>query len=178
MSQASGTPSRRLSAAERVERNRQIAEARLAGERWAPIAARHGLSVKQARRCAEEHLATVQDALADLRDVDVDRLMLRIIESHDRALRTATVLLITADNDNARVGAARTVAMVGTSLQVVLLRSGLIADGGLIRFQRELKRAAEVVARLAERHGISLEEVETTLRSIEGDRLGIIEAAA
>jgi hypothetical protein len=42
------------SAAERRERNRRIAAERTDGEDWTSIAYRHGISERQARRCAED----------------------------------------------------------------------------------------------------------------------------
>jgi hypothetical protein len=42
------------SAAERRERNRRIAAERTDGEDWTSIACRHGISERQARRCAQD----------------------------------------------------------------------------------------------------------------------------
>lgn len=67
-----------MTSTERARRNQRIAGARASGEPWARIAARENLSVRQAARCADEHLrATVPAPLAD--GLDVAR---RVIEIH------------------------------------------------------------------------------------------------
>ena len=161
MSQTTATPShRRLTAAERAERNRRIAEARADGEPWAPIAAREGLSVKQARRAATDHLKSeVPAGPRRLGDIDGPTLLARIVDAQERALSAALAEVTAGDNSSARVGAARTVAILGSALHSTLLRAGLVGDPGLSRFTVEFEAAVRAMFALAERYDIPNDEV-------------------
>jgi len=171
---------RSLSAAERVERNRQIAEARAAGVTWAAIEQRFGLSVSQAQRAVKEHAAAGIPAVRRLADVDADALLARAIEAHDRALSCAVGLLVSADSDSARVGAIRSVATVGSSLHLMLLRSGLVGDPGLIRFHAEIETAVRTMFALAEKYGIPREVVVAEVEGLprRGRPAELVEVAA
>lgn len=161
MSETRGTTrTRRLSAAERVERNRQIAEARAAGERPEEIAARFGISRRQVDRAVIEHQASRPVCGPRLSELDGPALVARVIDAQGRALSLALSLAVTAENENARIGALRTVGTVGTSLHLALIRSGLAGDAALERFRVEMERAARVIMDLAEQHGLGGAEVD------------------
>jgi hypothetical protein len=64
MSPTTGDPTgtlarRRLTSAERAERNRQIAEIHLSGATWDQVGKHFKISGRQAKRCAKEHAEAV-----------------------------------------------------------------------------------------------------------------------
>lgn len=150
---------RRLSAAERVERNARIAAAREAGRSWPEICSAFALSDRQARRAAEEHYESARRSAPPLTDLDGAALVARVIDAQATALGLAVALAASAANENARIGALRTVATVATSLHTAMIRSGVVGDAGLERFRTLIRGAYEVVYDLAGRHGISDDEV-------------------
>lgn len=163
---------RSLTAAERAARNARIAEAREEGQPWTPIAAREGLSIKQARRARDEHLRTASPS-----SLDADALVERDLRGHLVALHRLETLAAEADNDSAMVRAARSLSTVGVSLIGLLTRLGRIGDPGLLRFAAELRLAVEALYLLADRHGIPPEEVAATVERLPLARAGLAEVA-
>lgn len=153
-----------LSAAERVERNRRIAAAKAAGATWPEVADAFGVSEKTARRAAAEHAATAAPP-ADA-DLDAETLVRRVLQVHDVALDRLERLAARADNDSARVGAARSLATVSVSLLDVLGRLGLLNDPALSRYYAEMRRAGVGIVLLARRHNIPFEEVDRALGEV------------
>ncbi len=155
-----------LPAAERAERNRRIAESKAAGATWPEVAERCGVSEKTARRAAAEH-AAVGVTRRDLdAGVDAEALVERVVRVHVLALDRLERLSAWADNDSARVGAARSLSTVSVALLDVLARLGLVGDPGMVRFRAEMQRAAVAVVSLADRHDIPWEEVDAALRAV------------
>lgn len=145
-------------AVERAERNRRVFEARERGEAWRVIAEREGISLRQAYRCEAAHREVGGGVLVADR-INVDAAVHRVVESHIRALAEAEQMCRAADNSNARVGALRSVATIGSSLLSVLGRLGLLSDSGLLRYEREVARMAEVLNELGRRHDLSDDEI-------------------
>lgn len=148
-----------LTASQRVERDRRIAEARSAGVAWKEIADAEGVSVATAKRSAQAHGPVLPMTLADL---DADEILLRVVRSHLAMLGVAERMVV-ADglNENARVGALRVASTLGEKTLQVLALTGLLRGySGLERFHAELRAAAVGMCNLAERHGIPLDEVE------------------
>lgn len=163
MSASGGT----LSAQQRVERDRRIAEARAAGEQWDVIAQREGVSRATAKRAVKAHGDMVVGPLG-LEQVDGDDVLLRVIRSHLAMLGVAERLAV-ADrvNDNAKIGALRVASTLGTNTLQILAAVGLLrGHSGLERYQAELEDAAKVVVNLADRHGIGIEEVDAALAAM------------
>src|SRR4051812_28886071 len=109
---ASTPPGTRPTGAQRAERNRQIAESHLAGQTWNQIAAAHGISPRQARRCAKTHaegLTGTELVVSPPRvgATDVSALLGLALYGHEIALRRGLSLLFVSDNDSAYVGAMR-----------------------------------------------------------------------
>lgn len=162
-SQPPATPSRPLDAVERAARNGRIAQARAAGEPWAPIAEREGISIKQARRGMQRHLsAPVVRAAAPARrlaDVETEALITRIIAAQEQALGAALALMATGENGSVKIGAARTALTAGSMLLSTLQRVGLVGDPGMVRFMLQTQEIARFVNLLIERHGLPDEVV-------------------
>jgi hypothetical protein len=145
-------------AAERAERNRRIAEERARGEPWAVIAARHGLTERQARRAREEHLRSAV-SVAPL-DLDPNAVLAEAVVVHREVLADLALLGREADNDSARVGALRARAETSRRLLELLADAGVVPDSvGGWRFARDYRSALVAIARAAERNGVPLEEV-------------------
>ena len=113
-----------LSAGERRERNRQIADARAEGTAWREIAAKFRISERQARRAAAEAVRlTAEERRLD--DMEPEAVLARIIEVQLRALGRVEELMEEADNSNAKVGAARATGALGSELRDSLAAAGL-----------------------------------------------------
>jgi hypothetical protein len=175
MSRTPRTPARHLTAAERAERNRQIAETHLSGSTWDEVGERFRMSGRQAKRCAKEHAEAVarlggsraRGRVPAAGEVDVEALLALMAHAHDIALRRGLALLYAADNDNAQVGAMRAVATVSTSLREVLRVWGVdFNQTGLVGIQDALARTVMVVHDLAQRHGIPEEAVDEAYRRV------------
>lgn len=149
MADLTPTPSRR----DREARNARIAAARANGEGWDAIAAREGVSVRQAARAREEHLRLAAET--DVLDVDPERVLGRILAAHETALAALEALVSAADNDSARVGAARALCGVATSWMGVLERAGALPSG--VRgwsMARDIATVGDVMVRAAVRSGV------------------------
>jgi hypothetical protein len=128
-----------------VRRNREIAEARLTGETWDTIAARFGLSERQARRAEREHLAGVDELALD---EDPAAVLREAIGVHRWALDRLAVLAERGDNSSARLGAIRSRVATSRDLVELLARAGLVpptpyAWAAVI----DVRRAAEAMMR-------------------------------
>lgn len=119
-------PIRRSSrtAAERVASNARIAAAREVCEPWKSIAQREGISVKQARRGRDEHLASAAASPEPLPPLEVGALVERAIRVQLLALDHLERLARTGPNDSAQVGAATGLSSVGVTLVALLARLG------------------------------------------------------
>lgn len=116
-----------LAPAGRVERDRQIAEARdVEGLTWPAIAARFGIDERTAQRGYRRHVDAV--AAGTVPEVDVRGAAARVVRIHLDSLARLEVLVAEAKGDNAGVGVLRTAASVGSSLLDVLARTGYLAD--------------------------------------------------
>lgn len=167
MSSRTPHPRTILPAADRAERNRQIAEAKVAGLTWPEVAERFGVSESTARRAAAEHATTVLVPARDGRgEFDADAIVERVLRAHRLALERLDRLSLRADNDSAKTGAARSLATVGASYLDVSVRVGAVGDPGLARYRAEMDQAARTLVRLAGEHGITWEEIDRAFNSI------------
>lgn len=121
-------PERRPSFAERTERAAASFRLREEGCGWEEVADRLGCSVRTAERAYADHLRSA--APESFADIDVEALSLRVVRSHVRALDRLEELAGRSTNENAAVGAARSLASVGASLLAVLGRVGLLPESG------------------------------------------------
>ena len=102
-----------LPAAERAARNARIHAARIAGAPWADIARREGVSLRTASRAYEEHRAALAARSAGAPvGVEPDALVREVVDGLREAAADLRRLARAADNDSARVGAARARAAV------------------------------------------------------------------
>jgi len=145
----SDDPHQPLSVTERAERNRRIARARADGEPWARIAARESLSVRQASRCADEHLrATVPAPLAE--GPDVAR---RVIEIHLSSLARLEELDRNA-NSGVAVAAVSRAPAIAVSLLDVATRVGLVPPQKYWAYLEDMPRIAIAFLAAGARLGI------------------------
>jgi hypothetical protein len=177
----SSEPGTRLTAAQRAERNRLIAEAHLAGAKWEPIGDRFGMSGRQARRCAKDHAESVAGLAGSpparvgrVEGTDVQTLLGLAVYAHDVALRRGLSLLFVADNDNAYVGAMRAVSSLTGSLVGTLKALGFVGDPGLERFKAELSVAACALLDVAEGAGVPAEEALAALERVPVQQYGLV----
>lgn len=152
-------PERRPSFAERAERAAESFRLREEGCGWEEVADRLGCSVRTAERAYADHLRSA--APEAFTDIDVEALSLRVVRSHVRALDRLEELAGRSTNENASVGAARSLASVGASLLGVLGRVGLLPESGdRWRLSREAEQIANELAAACRRHGVPAEVVD------------------
>lgn len=169
------TANGRLSAADRVARNRRITEARAAGMPWAAIAARFGVSERTARRAEREHVASV--TAEDLVE-NPAAVLAEAIRVHRWALDELRDLTTTADNSSAAVGAIRSRVATARDLIDLLGRAGLIPAGPYAwAVQIEMHAVATAVLDVAERHGLATDEIVADLEVVPGMRPAVALAA-
>jgi hypothetical protein len=172
------TPTRRparLPAVERRARNARIAEARESGEAWKPIADREGLSVKQARRARDEHLATATEALPPM---SVAALVERAVRAQVLALDCLEAKTRSADNDSARVGAAKNLSTVGIALVDLLAKLGRIGDPAKLRYDQERRALAAAIFDFAAERGLDSDELRETVLGMRLLGAGLVGAAS
>lgn len=148
---------------ERVARNREIARLRDAEKlAWEAIASRLSVSVRTATRgYGEHHRSAALGTLETFADVDVEALVMRLLRAHVRALDRMDELADQRGNQNASIGAARTVGSLSTSLLDVLGRTGLLPEsGGRWALSREAEQIANELAAACRRHGVPAEVVD------------------
>ena len=154
----------RLTSTQRAARNRQIAVERAAGEPWDVIAARHGISERQARRGRIEHIRSGAALDADPNDV-----LREAVAIHRDVLQGLAAVGIRADNSAAQVGALRARATTALQLVHLLAWAGLVPDSaGAWRFARDLSGFVGAMVAVVERHGLDVEEVVEELDQIGG----------
>jgi hypothetical protein len=161
------TTSSTLSPVERIERNARIAENRAAGEPWATIAAREGLSVRSARRAAERHLRTPGPPLSRpgrLVDINPEPLLAKIVATQEHAMTASLILMVGGESGSVRVGAARTAVGAASALLATLARLGLV--NGLAGFQREIVFATRTINALADAYDLPEDAVMTAIDQV------------
>jgi hypothetical protein len=158
---------------ERVARNREIARLR-DGEKlaWEAIASRLSVSVRTATRgYGEHHRSAALGTLETFADVDVEALVMRLLRAHVRALDRMDEMAEQRGNQNASIGAARTVGSLSASLVAVLGRTGLLPEsGGRWALSREAEQIAQELADACRRRGVPAEVID--------DVCGVADAAA
>lgn len=139
---------------ERVARNREIARLREEdGLPWEAVAERLQISVRTASRGYADHLRSA--APESFAAIDVEEICLRVVRTHLLALDRLEPLASRRDNQNAAVGAARSLATVGASLLGVLGRVGLLPESGdRWRISLELQQIARELLEACDRHGV------------------------
>lgn len=148
---------RRSTDATRAQRNREIVADRIAGLTWAAVAEKHGLSQTQVRQIVKDHEeAAGEDAMTPLRlVVEPNAVLIRVVRDHERAMDLLMDLAEHADNDSARVGAAKGAAAVGQQLLGVLKYGGLMPEHGWQWLAREQWEAvASRLVRAANEDGL------------------------
>lgn len=157
----------RLTSTQRAARNRQIAVERAAGEPWDVIAARHGISERQARRGRIEHIRSGASSAA--LDADPNDVLREAVAIHRDVLQGLAAVGIRADNSAAQVGALRARATTALQLVHLLAWAGLVPDSaGAWRFARDLSGFVGAMVAVVERHGLDAEEVVEELDQIGG----------
>jgi len=158
---------RPLTAPERTARAASVAAARARGEAWAVIAARHGLSERQARRVRDEWIAHAA-AMAPVME-DPGAVLREVIEHHRAALLDLTVLSREGNNMSARVGAAKGRAETARALLAIMGDAGLVPESGRgWAFAREVGSFTKAITAVCRRRGIPLGEVMDELMEVPG----------
>lgn len=149
-------------------RDRRIAVARSAGEKWAVIAEREGVSEKTAIRAGRRAENATVKRVVSLPEVlpESYEIVFEIVASQLVALREAVRMLGEVDNDSARVGAMRTVTTVGTGLHTAMVRAGMVRSPGMEWFGGELRDAVGLTFGLAEEFHIPLDVVISRLETL------------
>jgi len=142
-----------MTTVERAQRNAGIAAARAAGRSWREVASEFGISASQARQVVVDQ-REAQGPRAPVLDVDPNAVIAEVVGVHQWAMAQLRTLAASADNDSARVGAAKGAAAVGGQLVALLARAGLLPDAPEWRRLREVHEMAEAILRAADRLGI------------------------
>jgi hypothetical protein len=167
------SPRRKLTSnAERAERDRRIAEARLAGRRWSDICAEHGVSESTARRAARALAPTLrpiaEEQVRSYRDVDVEMIVSLGVEAVAVALDKGLTQLKAEDEPDPKLMSA--VSRLFTSATTNMIRIGLLADAGdeylLRKVEDAHRQMASYLYEAAGEAGIPLEHVD---RVLDGD---------
>ena len=151
-------PDHPLTAVERADRARRIAETKAAGATWETVAAMFGVSEKTARRAAKAHaegtarladppaaaLAAIPSRPADL---DPQLIFTEVVAAHREAMIDLAALARNADNDSARVGAIKARTAAGAQLVGLLASVGLMPDPARVLLARAQAAHARVAAR-------------------------------
>lgn len=170
MTDSPGSP---LSITQLAQRNVRIARARAEGEAWKVIAAREGLSVRQAARAGREHLAaTVPASVANPLDVAA-----LVVRTHVDSLATLS-RLAGSRNAPTALGAAARAPGVAVSLLDVSQRVGLApAPVSSWTFLRDLPQIAAALLAAAERAGanrdVLLRELGVGLDAVDATELAV-----
>jgi hypothetical protein len=137
---------RRSTDATRSQRNRAIVAARAAGTTWREIEAEFGLSTRQCRQVVADARAATDGSIPAL-DVDPDAVLARVVADHEWAAERLRRLAEKADNDSAKVGAAKGCAAVGRDLVALLVGVGIAPRRVEWRNFRDAKTLAEAMMR-------------------------------
>lgn len=148
---------------ERVARNREVARLRdEEGLAWDAIAELLSISVRTATRgYNEHHQSAMLGTLDTFADVDVEALVMRLLRAHVRAVDRMDELADQRGNQNASIGAARTVGTLNTSLVAILSRVGVLPEsGGRWALSREAEQIAHELAEACHQHGVPAAVIE------------------
>jgi hypothetical protein len=161
----------------RLRRGLEIRAARAAGETWASIGRRYGISDRQARRSAKA-AAEVVEVVGVFDTHDAQALLARILAVQVTALDRLEALLASEPAENAVIGATRAVATLGDSAWSMLVRLGVVpSDGRKFAIDKEVQAASEALLQAASDCGIDPEVVRHRLAE-ETPLAGALEAVA
>lgn len=147
-----------LTAVERADRARRIAETKATGATWETVAAMFGVSEKTARRAARSHAEgtarlteppAVAEAPGTFRPADLDPqlIFIEVVAAHREAMTNLAALARDADNDSARVGASKALTAAGAQLVGLLASVGLMPDPARVLLARAQAAHARIAAR-------------------------------
>jgi hypothetical protein len=127
---------------ERRQRNARMAQRKAAGATFSELAREFGVARSTAQKAVADHIGLVSDAARARQpaDLDVGRLFVDAIENHEWAIEMAQKIAGNADNDNARIGAVRTVAATSEGLVKLLHLAGLTPDADAVLVARALRK--------------------------------------
>ncbi|HET7052453.1 MAG TPA: hypothetical protein VFI09_00880 [Solirubrobacterales bacterium] len=161
----SHAPKPPVSSSERARRDHAIWQARLEETSWKEIAARFGVSQRQAQRAAKDAARTAREAVTALDHIEPLTVLREIIDGQRTAFASAVALTTAADSDNGKVGACRAVGTVGESLRDTLVAAGLLpfrqepGPGAALALESEARTVALRLARAAERAGLDADTI-------------------
>lgn len=149
----SSTPHRRRRSkttdATRAQRNQAIIARRASGAKWAEIAAEFGLSASRVRAIVRDHreanAAVAAIEPVPVSDIDPDAVLAAVVETHQWAAGHPRQLAERADNDSAKVGAAKGAAAVGRDLVTLLLATGIAPQARDWTTLREVRAVARAL---------------------------------
>jgi hypothetical protein len=161
---ASATP---LDEAARAARDAEVARLRARRVPWDEVAARVGLSVRQAQRARLNHIrrAATYAALPE----DPNRVLLEAVQHHRAALTDLARIAEDGDNSNAQMAAARARAQVARDLFKLLGDAGLTPQTAQAwRFTRQAPAFTQAVVDVAREAGLDLHAVLDRFEEVEG----------
>jgi hypothetical protein len=150
------TPPDPMNSAERTARDWRIARARAAGDSFAAIAEREGITERHARRAAA---AGLRDGPTTLTAIDPAAIAARVVQAQQDALERLHELSRDGDNTAAMVGAARGAATVGAALLDSLRAAGLLAEPRAMWRVLDMREATVALLDLAVEAGIDRDEL-------------------
>jgi hypothetical protein len=164
----SGSRGRRLSAAEKVQRDRALIADRIRGLSWPVIALRHGL---QERQCREIYRQWRDSEKTTLVERDPVEWLAETLDGYESIINNLASTAESADNTAARVGALKAQMDAMSRQTELLMASGLLPRNlGVIRYETDMRRAARTIVALLKQHGVGpdvLRDIQQALRTSE-----------
>jgi lambda repressor-like predicted transcriptional regulator len=174
--------------AERVERDRRIAEAVLSGERLNVIAKREGVSRSTVKRAARAYkpafkpLAEREETIKAIDEVDVEYLLALSFDAVAEVLKIGRKKLAETKDTHEQVAVMRAVVQAQTAFVKNALRLGLVMDAESYLLRRTLQGAVRDmgahVSRAALEEGVSAETWNRVLDRADEYRDAVVASAS
>jgi hypothetical protein len=162
----SGSRGRRLSAADKVQRDRALVADRNRGLTWSVVARRHGLQERQARQIYAEWRDSEEPALVQRDPVEW---LEETLDRYDSIIGELASTAECADNTAARVGALKAQMDAMSRQTELLVASGLLPRNlGVVRYETDMRQAARTIVAVLRQHGVRpdvLRDIQQALRT-------------
>jgi hypothetical protein len=156
-----------LDEAARAARDAEVARLRARRVPWEEVAARVGLSVRQAQRARLNHIrrAATYAALPE----DPNKVLLEAVRHHRAALDDLARIAEHGDNSNAQMAAARARAQVARDLFKLLADAGLTPQTAQAwRFARQAPAFTHAVVEVARAAGLDVQAILDRFEEVQG----------
>jgi hypothetical protein len=156
---------KRLTAAQKVERDRDLFDDRMRGLTWAVISEKYKITPEQGRRIVKEQREALRPKLQDADPFDI---VWESVERYEQMYADlADIALDPKAGENARVGAINSQARILAQKDELLQKAGILPQNlGKLRVEHDVRFIVSAIIKVFDEHKVPVEVRRAVLNTL------------